>query len=328
MDKKIINENNIVYKKMGHSKFTRRYGTIIGYIALCIFFVFSTSHFLTISNLITILRQIAPLAILSLGLTFVMITKRADLSIGYSTSILGIIVGATMVHMGLPVWLAVLITLACGAIIGSVNGIAVAFIGIPDFIATLGIGYLLSGLNQAYTKGYSISSLPSGFDLFGLTRISAILPISVVILIIVLLLFWFIISKTKFGRYIYAIGNNEEATMMSGINVKLNILKSYVICGIAAGMAAIVMTSKLGQANPTAGEGYLLDAMAAVYLGATAFRDGEPNLGGTLLGAVIIGTMSNGLTLMNVPYYVKDIATGIIIIVAVTVTALQNMRKK
>lgn len=310
------------------SRLGKRYGTILGYAVICMIFAATTKNFLTFSNMMTILRQIAPLTILSLGLTFVMITKRTDLSIGYSTSILGIVVGAAMKHFGMPMWIALAVTVLCGAVIGTVNGIAVAYIGVPDFIATLGIGYLLSGLNQAYTKGYSISSFPAAFDLFGVKRIAGMIPVSIVILFLVMAVLQIIVSKTRFGRYIYAIGDNEEATMMSGINVKFNILKTYVFSGMGAAVAAIVLTSKLGQANPTAGEAYLLDAMASVYLGATAFKDGEPNLPGTLLGALIIGTMSNGLTLVNVPYYVKDIATGIIIIVAVTVTAIQKMKKK
>ncbi len=310
------------------SRFLRRYATVFGYIVLLTFFSLVSKRFLSLNNFITILRTIAPLAILSLGLTFVMITKRTDLSIGYSTSILGIVVGACMKRFGFPVWGSVIVTMVAGATIGTVNGFAVAYVGIPDFIATLGIGYLLGGLNQAYTKGYSISSFPDSFNLFGMQRIKGVLPVSVIILLLVFLVFYFVISKTRFGRYIYSIGGNEEATMMSGINVKKNILKAYIVCGIGAGIAAVVMTSKLGQANPTAGESYLLDAMASVYLGATAFKDGEPNLLGTLLGTLIIGTMSNGLTLMNVPYFVKDIATGLIIIIAVTITALQKMRKQ
>ena len=310
------------------SRFLRRYATVFGYIVLLTFFSLVSKRFLSLNNFITILRTIAPLAILSLGLTFVMITKRTDLSIGYSTSILGIVVGACMKRFGFSVWGSVIVTMVAGATIGTVNGFAVAYVGIPDFIATLGIGYLLGGLNQAYTKGYSISSFPDSFNLFGMQRIKGVLPVSVIILLLVFLVFYFVISKTRFGRYIYSIGGNEEATMMSGINVKKNILKAYIVCGIGAGIAAVVMTSKLGQANPTAGESYLLDAMASVYLGATAFKDGEPNLLGTLLGTLIIGTMSNGLTLMNVPYFVKDIATGLIIIIAVTITALQKMRKQ
>ena len=310
------------------SRFLRRYATVFGYIVLLTYFSLVSKRFLSLNNFITILRTIAPLAILSLGLTFVMITKRTDLSIGYSTSILGIVVGACMKRFGFPVWGSVIVTMVAGATIGTVNGFAVAYVGIPDFIATLGIGYLLGGLNQAYTKGYSISSFPDSFNLFGMQRIKGVLPVSVIILLLVFLVFYFVISKTRFGRYIYSIGGNEEATMMSGINVKKNILKAYIVCGIGAGIAAVVMTSKLGQANPTAGESYLLDAMASVYLGATAFKDGEPNLLGTLLGTLIIGTMSNGLTLMNVPYFVKDIATGLIIIIAVTITALQKMRKQ
>ena len=136
-----------------------------------------------------------------------------------------------------------------------------------------------------------------------------------------------ILNQTKLGRYIYGVGDNEEASLMSGVNTRSTIVWAYVFCGIACGVTAVMLTSRLGSAHPQAAEDYLLDAIAAVWLGGTAFKDGEPNLAGTLLGALIIGTMANGLTILNVSYYYQDIATGLIILAAVIITSVQKSHK-
>ena len=285
------------------------------------------SAFPTLSNVISILRQIAMLATISLGLTFVLITKRSDLSIGYSTSFLGIVVAALLVRAGMNIWLAALITVLLGALIGLINGVVIAYLGVPDFIASLGVGYVVAGINQAYTKGHPISNLPADFEIFGAQRLGGVIPNAVIIMLIVLVVSSIILNQTKLGRYIYGVGDNEEASLMSGVNTRSTIVWAYVFCGIACGVTAVMLTSRLGSAHPQAAEDYLLDAIAAVWLGGTAFKDGEPNLAGTLLGALIIGTMANGLTILNVSYYYQDIATGLIILAAVIITSVQKSHK-
>lgn len=317
-------------KKQGFSvsNFLKKYGTLLALILVCIIFTILQPTFLTLDNLFTILRQIAMLAILSAGLTFVLITKRSDLSIGYGTSILGVVVAALMVNYGVNVWVAVIITILLGGVIGLLNGFLVAYIGVPDFIATLGVGFLVSGINQAYTKGHPISTLPEGFNIFGAERVFGVIPSGVIVMFIVLIVLYIVLEHTRFGRYVYAIGGNEEATLMSGINVKRNMMMAFVVSGFCMGVTAVVLTSRLGSAHPLAGESYLLDSIAAVYLGSTAFKNGEPNLWGTVVGALIIGVMNNGLTLLNVEYFYQDIAQGLIILLAVIVTSLQRSRKK
>ncbi len=320
-------EKNLL-RNVNYANIAKRYGTLIGWVILCILFsALAPDSFPTIKNVITIVRQIAMLSILSIGLTFVLITKRSDLSIGYSTSFLGIVVAACMVHFGLPIWLAIIITLAMGALIGLVNGVIISYIGVPDFIGSLGVGYLVSGINQAYTKGHPISNIPASFEIFGASSLFGI-PSAIIVLGIVVVICSVLLAHTRLGRYAYAIGDNEEAAMLSGVNVKRMIMFTYVICGIAAAITAIVLTSRLGSAHPLAGESYLLNAIAAVFLGSTSFKDGEPNLAGTVLGALVIGTMANGLTILNIEYYYQDIATGLIILLAVTVTSIQSMKKK
>lgn len=157
------------------------------------------------------------------------------------------------------------------------------------------------------------------FEIFGAQRLGGVIPNAVIIMLIVLVVSSIILNQTKLGRYIYGVGDNEEASLMSGVNTRSTIVWAYVFCGIACGVTAVMLTSRLGSAHPQAAEDYLLDAIAAVWLGGTAFKDGEPNLAGTLLGALIIGTMANGLTILNVSYYYQDIATGLIILAAVII---------
>ena len=311
-------------KKIRISEYATKYGTVLFLIFM--FIVFSAlqpSTFLSLGNLLTILRQIVILSILGTGLTVVMITGRID----YAASFLGIVAGALMVDFGVPVWLTAIITLIVGAILGSLSGVAVAFIGIPDFIATLSIGFLISGVNQAYTKGHPISGMPEEFGVFGAQFFMGI-PTSIFFMIIFLIIVFVLLNYTRFGRHVYAIGGNEESTMMSGVNVKKNLIWSYVVSGIGAGLAALILSSRLGTAHPTAGDDYLMEALATVYVGGTAFKNGEFNIAGTFVGAMIIGVLTNGLTLCNVQYYNQDIAKGLVIFLAVTITSIQKTRKK
>ncbi len=314
-------------KKLEVSNYAKRYGTLVGLIAICVIFSFLSPVFSTMGNILTVLRQIAMLSIMGAGLTVVMITKRIDLSIGYSVSFLGILCAALIVDYGIPMWPAILITLVAGMLVGLLNGVAVAVIGIPDFIATLSVGFLVSGVNQAYTKGHPISGLPDAFNIFGASKIIGI-PSAIFIMFGFLIVVYIVLSHTRFGRYTYAIGGNEEAAMMSGVKVKFNQIIGYILCGVGVAITSVVLTSRLGSAHPLAGDALLMDAIATVYLGGTAFKEGEPNLGGTFVGALIIGVLGNGLTLLNVPYYYQNITKGLVILLAVTITSLQRIKKK
>ena len=314
--------------KHGISNFATRYGTVVLFALICAAFAILRPHsFFKISNVVTVLRQISILAILGAGLTVVMITGRIDLTIGNTTSAISVLIGALMVDFGMNVWLACIIGVAAGALLGALNGATVAYIGIPDFIATLSMGFLISGFNQAYTKGHPISNLPKVFSIFGKGSLLGI-PVSIYMMFICLVVVYIVLNKTRFGRHVYAIGGNQEAAMMSGINVKKNLLMSYVVSGMGCALGAIILSSRLQTCHPSAGDAYMMDALATVYVGATAFKNGEPNIMGTFIGALIIGVLNNGLTLCNVSYYSQDIAKGAVILLAVTITSIQRSRKK
>ena len=186
-------------KNMNMSKLVRTYGTLAGYVILLIAFtVLASGKFLTANNIITILRQIAMLAVISIGQTFVMITGRTDLSVGYSASAMGILVASLMVkHGGINMWLAVLITILVAGLAGLINGLLVAYVGVPDFIGTLGFGYVISGINQAFTKGHPVTNLPAEFELFGAKRLFGVIPNAVIIMLLVLAVAGVILNQTK-----------------------------------------------------------------------------------------------------------------------------------
>ncbi len=314
-------------KKSGLGTFAKKYGTLFAFAIICLYFGFATPVFFTTSNMLTVLRQISMLAVLGAGMTVVMITGRIDLSAGYGTSILGILAGALMVNYGVPVWAAALLVIAAGALIGLLNGVLTSYVGIPDFICTLAVGYLLSGLNQAYTKGHPISGIPDGFKIFGNATWFGI-PSMIFFMAIWLFIIMIVLEKTRFGRHTYAIGGNKEAALMSGVNVRFDSMLGYVFSGLGMALTALILTSRMGSAHVTAGDSYNLQGIATVYLGATAFKEGEPNLLGTLLGALILGVLKNGMTLLNIEYFYQDIAQGIVILIAVAITSLQRAHKK
>ena len=311
-------------KKFKVSNLTKPLILVLCFIVLTIL---RPNSFPTVSNLSNVLWSISVYGIMTSGTIFVFLLGGIDLSIGYATSFLGIFCAALLVDFGVPFWVAIILTLVCGALIGLINGVAVAVIGIPDFIATLCVGQLVSGVNQAYTHGHPISGLPNLFDIFGASSLFSI-PSSIYIMIIFLIIIYIVLTHTKFGRYTYAIGGNEIAAMMSGVKVKKNQVLGYMLCGVAMGITALVLTSRLGSAHPLAADGLMMDAIATVYLGSTAFKEGEPNLAGTFVGALFIGVLSNGMTLLSAPYYITDITKGLVILLAVTVTSIQRNKKK
>lgn len=328
MSKNMQIKEDAALKKFSFGKCFKKYGTIFGLVLLCIGLTILTPVFISPGNIITILRQIAMLSILSAGLTVVMISKRIDLSVAYLASLAGVAVAALSKGAGLPLGIAVLLGTFIVLLFGALNGFLVAYLGIPDFIATLSVGFLASGFNQAYTHGKAITGLAKGFKIFAQDKMLGFIPNAIIFMAIFLVIISLLLERTRFGRYVYSIGGNEEATNLSGINTKLILFFTFLVCALGASLTGIVMTSRLGNAHPLACDNLLMDALAAVYLGGTVFKEGEPNLAGTFIGALIIGVLGNGLTLLNVPYYNQDIIQGIVIIAAVSYNSIMRIRKK
>ncbi|WP_019227554.1 ribose ABC transporter permease [Sedimentibacter sp. B4] len=283
-------------------------------------------RFLSWSNILTVLRQTSINAVIATGMTFAILIGGIDLSVGSVLGLCGAI-AATMVSSGTNVVLAVLTVLVLGTAIGYLNGTLITTGGLQPFIATLGTVTLLRGAILVFTQGRPISTgnTPSSeyFSEIG-TGFLGPIPIPVYIMILVFIVAYYILNHTRIGRYIYATGSNEEATMYSGIKTARVKRFVYAVSGMMAALAGILLTARLGSAQPTAGAGYELDAIAAVVLGGTSMAGGIGTIGGTAIGALIIGVLNNALNLMKVSSYYQDVAKGIVILIAVLLDRKQK----
>ncbi len=274
-------------------------------------------HFLTVPNLVNIAQQTSINAIIAVGLTFVIITAGIDLSVGSIVAFSGVVL-ASALEAGLPMSLAIILGLGVGLICGLINGSLIAYGKLPPFIATLGMMSVARGAALMYTQGRPISGFDLNFRSIATGEIMFI-PVPVILMILVYLIAHFILRHTKLGRYTYAIGGNEEAALLSGINVTRYKAAVYGICGALSGLAAVILTARLNSAQPIAGMMYELDAIAATVIGGTSLMGGEGRIVGTLIGALIMGVLRNGLNLLGVSSFLQQTIIGAVIIIAVLV---------
>lgn len=278
---------------------------------LCLCFSILSPYFFSVNNLLTVATQTAIIAIIAIGQTYVMITTGIDLSIGSNIALSGMLAGIAMTH-GIPIWISILIGLASGCLVGALNGIMIAFGKIPPFIATLCTMMAVRGISLTLTQGIPVSSLPKGFTIIGTGSFLGI-PIPVILMIALTIVFGFILAKTKLGRHIYAAGSNVDAARLSGINTKTVLIKVYIISGFVAAFAGLIMAARIISAQPAAGEGYELDAVASSVIGGTSTLGGEGMIAGTFIGAFIIGILRNGLNLIGISPFIQKIVIGVVI---------------
>jgi ribose transport system permease protein len=303
----------------------RRLGTLAGLFGLCLLLWILTPHFLTVSNLLNVLEQTAINAVIAAGMTFVIISGGIDLSVGSLVALSGVVLG-TLLHAGVPMPVAIAASLGVGFFFGVLNGLAITWGRLPPFIATLGMMSVARGCALLFTDGRPVSGFDAAFRNLATARVFGI-PAPVLVAIGVYIVAWFVLSKTRFGRYVYAIGGNEEATRLSGVNVRLHKMCVYGVSGLASAVAAVLLTSRLNSAQPIAGIMYELDAIAATVIGGTSLMGGEGGLGGTIIGALIMGVLRNGLNLLGVSSFVQQIVIGLVIVFAVLIdTALKSRR--
>ncbi len=276
---------------------------------------FLSGSFLTVSNLLNIARQVSINAIIAAGMTFVILTGGIDLSVGSVLALSGAII-AGLLAAGRPVLVGIAAGLAGGALLGLVNGLVIAKGRVQPFIATLAMLTIARGATLVYTDGRPITGLPDAFVYLGAGEIGRV-PVPVVLMAAVFVLLYIVLTQTVLGRYVYAIGGNEEAARLSGVNVPFYKALVYAISGTLAAISAVILTARLNSAQPTAGAAFELDAIAAVVLGGTTLAGGEGGLGGTLLGAFIIGVLNNGLNLLDVSSFYQQVVKGIVILLAV-----------
>lgn len=302
----------------------RESGVVMALVLLFLVFALASDIFISSRNLLNITRQVSVNALIAIGMTFVIVTGGIDLSVGSVISFAGIIASSMIVEMNLPIWLAVAVGVLVGTLTGLVNGLLITFLNMPAFITTMGTMTMLRGLGYIYTQGYPIYNLPKAFKVIGQGHIGSI-PIPTIILIVVAVIAYLILRRTVFGRHVYALGGNMEASRLMGIHVKTVQLLTYVFCGTVTGVAAIVSTARLGSGMPTIGTGYELDAIAAAVIGGAAMAGGSGTIPGTILGALLLGVLSNGLSLLNVDSYVMQVISGAVVIIAVLIDEMRRI---
>ena len=299
--------------------------SLLGLILMCIAMTFISSHFLTLSNLTNVARQISINAIIAAGMTMVILTGGIDLSVGSIVCISGTLTAGAMIY-GIPVILSIGIGLFVGMVAGIINGMFISYAKMPAFIVTLAMMEIPRGAALLYTGGYPLGGLPKEFTIIGRGAVLGI-QTPILIMIIVYIITYIILNHLPIGRYIYSIGGNEEATRLSGIRVKRYKLFVYVFSGITSAISGIVLSSRLMSGQPNSGSGFELDAIAAVILGGTSIAGGKGHIWGTLIGAMILGVLNNGLNLLGVSPYAQKVLKGVIILLAVYISAYRQNSK-
>ncbi|GGB45665.1 ribose ABC transporter permease [Virgibacillus dakarensis] len=292
-------------------------GPLVGLIIFSIILGFMSNNFLTLNNILNLFRQVSVNALIAFGMTFVILTAGIDLSVG-STLALGSALTAGLLTSGMDPLLAVLIGLLIGLALGAINGLIIAKGKVAPFIATLATMTIYRGVTLVYTDGKPITGLSDSFtfEMIGGGYVFGI-PFPVILMFIAFIILYFVLRKTVFGRQVYAIGGNEEAAKLSGIKADRVKIWVYSLTGMLSVLAGIIISSRLNSAQPTAGTTYELDAIAAVVIGGTSLAGGKGKIVGTLIGALIIGVIDNGLNLLNVSSFYQQIVKGGIILLAV-----------
>lgn len=298
-------------------KILQTYGTVLALAVIVLAFsLIRPDKFCTLTNFINITRQISLLVMISLGTTLVMSVNEFDLSVGSMAS-LGGVMAALLAVEGLPMAVCFLLPAAVSFCIGLLNGWIVARFRVLSFITTLGMSTVLSGVIYRLSGGATVfEGIPKSFSFLGTTKLGRV-PLLSILMVVFVVLFWFLLEHTTLGRKFYAIGGNEETAKIAGIRVRKYKTIAFALCAVMACVTGMLIASRVGSANTTAGDGYFLQSYAAVFIGCTVSRKGIPNAAGTLVGAAILGILANGLTILQMPSYMQNIITGGIIILAV-----------
>ena len=310
-------------------------------IVIVIVFSILSPNYFSVSNFLTMANHVAIYGLLSIGMLLVILNGGIDLSVGSALALAGVVAGALMqgvtlslfgVVLYFPVWAVVVLTCVLGGCIGAVNGVLIAYLRVPAFVATLGTLYVARGIALLMTNGLTYNNLSgrpelgnTGFDWLGFNRIVGV-PIGVLVLAVAAIVCHLALTRTAFGRWLYASGGNERAAELSGVPVKWVKITVYVLSGICAAIAGLVLSSQLTSAGPTAGTTYELTAIAAVVIGGAALTGGRGTVGGTMLGAFVIGFLSDGLVIVGVSAYWQTVFTGAVIVLAVLLNSIQYGR--
>ncbi|MFC4403491.1 ABC transporter permease [Gracilibacillus xinjiangensis] len=316
-------------KKSGFDffQFLYKYGTIITIVLLIVIFSIANPSFLQMNNIINILRSISIVTIIAIGLTISLSVNGFDLSIGSVASLANAVVISMFVWHSQPTGIAIIVALVCALLVGLLNAFLIVKIRIPDMLLTLATMFVVQGVALTYTRSATISEnmiMPDGTyaegkipDAFGMI---GKVPLIIILMFLIVILVHIFLTYTKHGRYLYVIGGNQEAARLSGIAVNKYKVLAYVLSALFAAIGGIMLASRVMTAEINAGGTYLMDAVAAAFIGLSVLGAGKPNAFGTFVGAVLIGILANGLVMMSVPYYAMDIVKGTVFALALALT--------
>lgn len=297
----------------------------VGLVAVCLVMIVTTENFFSADNFLNIARQVSINAIIAVGMTCAILSGGIDLAVGSVMALSGTLMAGLMVA-GVPPYVAILLGLGVGLAFGLFNGFFIAYADMPPIIVTLATMGIARGLALIYTGGYPIDGLPEMFAFFGRGSVLGV-QTPVVIMLITFFLAYLLLNKTPIGRYIYAIGGNEEATRLSGVRVSRYKLLVYALSGFTSALAGLVLSSRLMSGQPNSGVSFELDAIAAVVMGGTSISGGRGAIIGTLIGALMLGVLNNGLNMMGVSPYVQNIIKGLIILFAIYISRERRRRR-
>ncbi|MGF1734135.1 ABC transporter permease [Photobacterium lutimaris] len=335
---KLIEATSGAKSPQNYKRLISKYAIYVVFIAMCVVMTILSPVFLTVANLLNVVTQMASIGLLALGVTIIIITRGIDLSSG-SVLAVAAVASASMAQTldwgmrmypampELPVIVPILVALAVGALCGFINGALIAYTGIPPFIATLGMMIIARGAALLYSDGRPVSSLIDSYQWIGQGTIAGV-PVPVVIFIVMAIVSYILLNYTRFGKYAYAIGGNETAAYVSGINVKKYKILVYTYAGLLAGIAALILSARINSGQPGLGVMYELDAIASATVGGVSHAGGIGTIQGTIIGTMIMGVLQNGLDLLNVSAYWQQVVKGLVIIVAVVFDMKRQKKSK
>ena len=320
--------------------FAFKYGALIFIGLVIVFFSLQNEYFFTYNNLTDILRSISIVTFVAIGVTIALTVDGFDLSVGATVSLSTVVTATLMVWYEMPLFLVLIIPIAVGALVGLLNALLIVRIRIPDLLATLAVMYIVNGIHKTYTKGYSIYNnmpLSDGTTAPGTMREDFLwigqgkllgVPFPVILMLIAVIVMHLFFKYTRWGRQLIMTGGNEEAARLSGLRVKRVRTYAYIASGMFAAIGGILFAARIGSGQIDAGAPMLMEAVAAVFVGYSVFAAGRPNIIGTFVGAVLMGVMVNGMTMMNVQYYTTDIIKGAVLVLALAVTFIHMYRRR
>ncbi len=310
--------------KLSFANLYSTYGVFFILVIEFLIFSLASKSFLTLGNILSVGRQMSFTGIAAIGMTLVMLTGGIDISVGSMLAMAGVLCAKLSADVGLPLWIAVVITLLIGALFGLINGAAVTRLHIPALIATLATQTILKGIAYLLTNAVPVKNLSATYKFLGQGYIFGVIPVPLIITVALYVLAWWYLDKTYLGRRVYLSGGNEEAGRLSGINTKWTITGTYVFSGVFAAIAGVLMAARLGSGQPSVGSGFEMDVITATVLGGISVNGGKGKVVNVFVCACIMGVLANGMTMLNINQYLQWIINGLVLLFAVT---MSNLRK-